>query len=195
MPHSSTDPSRVLAGDEPLAGTRLTVLDFWRWSASNLLDNTLRGHLAEFLVASACGAAHAPRSEWDPVDVVTPSGIKVEVKSAAYCQSWAQLRPSAIEFGIRPTKAWDAATGAYESETRRQADVYVFALLAEKDASLVDPLDIGQWRFFVIAASALDASVGEQKTIRLKPLLALGLVEASYVTLATTVRGAVPQAT
>ena len=31
------------------------LLDFWRWSASNLLDNTMRGMLAEYLVAVDVG--------------------------------------------------------------------------------------------------------------------------------------------
>jgi hypothetical protein len=29
------------------------LLDFWRWSASDLVNNTMRGVLAEYLVARA----------------------------------------------------------------------------------------------------------------------------------------------
>ena len=49
-------PPRFLNGDEPLRGSgmagSLTLGDFWRWSGSGLLDNTARGVLAEFIVAS-----------------------------------------------------------------------------------------------------------------------------------------------
>ena len=53
------------SGDEPFTsedeaiGARL--LDFWRWSSSDLADNTTRGVLAEYLVALAVGAVTRPR--------------------------------------------------------------------------------------------------------------------------------------
>lgn len=31
-------------------GAGITVLDFWRWAFSDLIDNTQRGVMAEFLV-------------------------------------------------------------------------------------------------------------------------------------------------
>ena len=72
-------------------GTKIafSLLDFWRWNASDLVSNTLRGRLAEFIVGSAVGMDFsAPRQEWDNYDLDTPSGIKIEVKSSAYIQSW-----------------------------------------------------------------------------------------------------------
>ena len=35
--------------------TAFTLLDFWRWDASDLLNNTTRGRLTEFIVGSAVG--------------------------------------------------------------------------------------------------------------------------------------------
>ena len=71
---------RKLKGDQPLheAGKSVgpSVLDYWRWSASNLLDNTARGILAEFIVASALGVAGGLRTEWDAYDLKTESGTK-----------------------------------------------------------------------------------------------------------------------
>lgn len=63
---------------------------------SHRLPDCCGGMLAEFLVAEALGAATRPRSEWDAYDVVTPDGIRVEVKSSAYVQAWAPARPSSI---------------------------------------------------------------------------------------------------
>ena len=49
----------LLTGNEPLTenGNRLgpSLIDFWRWSISDLVDNTTRGALAEFIVACALG--------------------------------------------------------------------------------------------------------------------------------------------
>src|SRR5437899_2124650 len=59
------------------------LLDFWQWSASDLASNALRGRLAEYLVAKALGITDGVRSEWDPYDLRSPSGVRLEVKSAA----------------------------------------------------------------------------------------------------------------
>lgn len=64
-----------------------TLLDFWRWSCSDLISNATRGILAEYIIAQALGVAKGIRKEWAPYDLLTPEGIRVEVKSAAYIQS------------------------------------------------------------------------------------------------------------
>src|SRR4051794_38674696 len=74
------------------------VLTFWQWSASDLVSNALRGRLAEFLVGQALGIANGVRAEWDAYDLCMPSGLTIEVKSAAYLQAWAQKSLSAISF-------------------------------------------------------------------------------------------------
>ena len=45
--------------------------DFWRWQSSDLLNNTLRGVLAEFIVAKALGIdTNGPRVDWEPFDLL-----------------------------------------------------------------------------------------------------------------------------
>jgi hypothetical protein len=71
------------------------LLDFWRWSVSDLVSNVTRGRFAEHLVARALEiATDGVRDEWAAFDLVTPAGIKVEVKSAAFIQTWHQARLS-----------------------------------------------------------------------------------------------------
>lgn len=120
----------------------MRLLEFWHWNQSDLLSNALRGTLAEFIVAKAVTATNEMRIEWDAVDLVTPAGIKVEVKSAAYVQSWQQAKNSAISFGIAPTKGWEASANTYAAEIKRSADVYVFCLLNEQDRRAVNPMDL-----------------------------------------------------
>lgn len=166
-----------LTGDEPIAlgGDRLSdVRGFWAWAYSNMNDNASRGRLAEYIVAKALGCADGTRREWDPFDIEW-DGIKVEVKSSAYIQTWAQRELSSPSFDIRPTRHWCAETGEYEEEPRRQADVYVFCLQtckSQEDGN-PNPLDIGQWDFLVIATARLD-ELGGQKRISLKRLQDLG---------------------
>lgn len=151
--------------------TGLDLLGFWQWSASNLTTNILRGWLAEYIVALDLGIADGVRREWDSFDLTTRDGIRIEVKSAAYLQSWDQPRPSRIRFSICPTMAWEGET--FGSEKKRQADVYVFALLEHRDRATINPLDLSQWVFFVLPTKILDSKMPEQRTISLAALLRL----------------------
>ncbi len=167
----------LLRGDEPFRanGALLdcSLLDYWRWSGSDLLGNAERGVLAEFLVASALGALDQPRREWDACDIRF-AGLAVEVKSAAWFQSWhTEPSPSAIQFGIAPKKeTWDAETNQniIHATPRRLADVYVFCLLGTPDGVEPDPFDLDQWQFFVLPTTTLDREKPGQKSITLNPL-------------------------
>lgn len=166
------------SGSEPIhtegQATGRTLLDFWQWSTSDLVSNATRGVLAEFLVAMALGVPlDQPREEWAAWDLTTPEGIKVEVKSAAYVQSWSQKDLSKITFNTPKTRAWDADCNQQSQEVRRQADVYVLCLLAHKDKTAINPLDLSQWEFFVLPTSVLDARARSQHSITLPSLLRL----------------------
>jgi hypothetical protein len=150
-----------------------TVRDFWAWSSSDLLSNAKRGVFAEFLVASALNVADGVRAEWDAFDLVTKSGARIEVKSAAYIQSWYQAKLSTIGFSISKSQAWDPDTNKLSPEKLRQADVYVFCLLDHKDQRTVDPLDMAQWQFYVLATKKLNEACGNLKRLSLKRLLEL----------------------
>ena len=79
-----------------------SLLDFWQWSSSDLTNNALRGTLAEFIVAIVIGKADGVRTEWDSYDLEYRRKC-IEVKSAAYLQTWDQDRHSAIGFDIHPS--------------------------------------------------------------------------------------------
>jgi hypothetical protein len=149
----------------------VTVADFWKWAVSDLLSNATRGVLAEFIVARALGISlNAVRDEWGAYDLETSEGIKVEVKSAAFIQSWFQKKASTISFRVPMTRAWDAESNVQAKESKRQADVYVFALLAHIDQSTIDPLNLNQWHFYALPTSALNLRTRSQHSITLKSL-------------------------
>ena len=100
-----------------------TVGDFWQWAYSDLMSNTNRSVFAEFLVGVALGVVDSPRIEWDSVDL-RYGKFKIEVKASAYCQSWFQRKPSTITFSIRKAIFWNSATGVFEGESTRSADVF-----------------------------------------------------------------------
>src|SRR5581483_9899930 len=133
------------------------------------------------------GLADGVRAEGDAYDLQTADGVKIEVKSAAYVQSWAQKAPSVITFDIAPTRYWDAATNVMAAESRRQADLYVFALLAHRDKATVDPMDVSQWVFYVLPAAVLNERLTEQKQVGLATLLKLGPVSCAFEGLRTVI--------
>jgi hypothetical protein len=176
MPNSLSRlyPTRRI-GDEPLHSNGrplgLSLLDYWSWSASDIVSNAQRGVLAEFIVASAIGVdLNGVRDEWGAYDLTTPDGIRVEVKSAGFIQSWEQIRYSTIMFNVPKTRAWNSDTNIQEKESRRQAQVYVFALLAHKDKLTIDPLNVDQWVFYVLPTAVLDARTRSQVSITLRSL-------------------------
>lgn len=148
-------------------------VDFWKWHASDVISNTMRGYFAEFIVSTALGVDIAKniRSEWDAFDVVSPEGIRVEVKSASFIQSWSQKKFSSISFDIKQARAWDSTTNyeSRESVPSRHADIYVFCLLHHKDQATLNPLDLTHWTFFVLSTVEIN-QLQAQKRISLNPL-------------------------
>ncbi|MGO3034669.1 MAG: hypothetical protein ACTIIQ_05810 [Corynebacterium variabile] len=172
---------------------RGSLLGFWRWAYSQTLDNALRGVLAEYLVGLALGGPDRDaRVEWDPYDLTTPDGVKIEVKSTAYLQSWAQKRKSTLVFNIPETNAWDSATGSWGLSRARQSDMYVFCVFTAVEPETADPLDMAQWDFCVAPTSRVNEALGGQKTVTLSSLKERVVPEqVRYTGLADAVRRAV----
>ena len=174
-----------LAGNEP-AGINAAVLDFWRWAYSNLRDNVVRGVFAEWLVGEALGCTTAMRSAWDDYDLLTAEGIRVEVKSAAYLQSWASERPSPIRFSGHARQSSYPTGDPSDLAPDCRADVYVFALLTTKEPVPYAELDMEQWEFWVLGVDALRANGA--KSIGLSKLAGLAGAPLKYGDLKKAVR-------
>lgn len=56
------------------------------------------------------------------------------------------------------------------NEKKRHADVYVFALLAHKEQSTLNPLNLDQWEFYVLTTTQLAEYTRSQHAITLKSL-------------------------
>lgn len=168
------------------------LLDFWRWSVSDLVSNTWRGVVAEYIVARAFGVAEGLRNDWRAYDLETHDGVKIEVKSSAYVQTWKQSSHSRIEFGIGKRSAWDAETNKLDDEARRHADVYVFALLHHKDRQSINPMDLAQWEFYVVPTRILNERHPEQEKIGLTSVERLAGKAVTFDTLEMAVRQSAP---
>ena len=151
------------------------------------MGNALRGVLAEFIVASTIDILDKPREEWDAYDLKTKNGLKIEIKSSSYLQSWEQLKLSTISFGIQETSDFDYKTKKYDKQKMRQSDIYIFCVLSHKDKNSVDPLNLSQWDFYILETKILNEKVKTQKSITLSSLLKLNPTKIKYDNIKQTV--------
>lgn len=142
---------------------------FLRWAYPNPMGNLVRGHLAEYLVGQALGCAGAQRAEWEPHDLVTDTGVRIEVKAAGKRQAWVSHNPSPSGFGVGAPDASDLHVFAWHTDIKDDAD----------------PTDSDEWRFFVLPTAQLSG----RRSIRLSVLRTL-TDEVSWEMLPAVVRAA-----
>ena len=172
-----------------------TIKDFWAWAYSNLTNNTLRGTYAEFLVRNALGADILVSTDWGPYDILTPEGIRIEVKCSAYLQAWKQANLSKIIFGIPQTHKSDFEADAfdYNAELLRQSDVYVFCVETCQIRDELNERDLSQWDFYVIPTARINDKLGSQKRVSLSILQKIGAKQVSFCDLKAAVLEAYQQ--
>ena len=176
----------MLDGREEVADA--TLLDFWRWAYSDLRDNVARGPFAEWIVGRSLGCLARPRASWDNYDLEW-NGHPIEVKSAAYLQAWPTRRLSRIVFGHLRRLAWDAETNTWDEQPSYRAEIYVFAVETATDHASFDPLDLGQWCFWVARRDDL-ARLG-QDSVSLGRVDEIGVGPVGYRELRSAVERAI----
>jgi hypothetical protein len=125
-PPARLDPTTELRRNGRALGENAHALDFWSWAFSDLRQNNVRGHLAEYIVGLALDVPLTVRSSWDDYDLQVPDGkltrgaIRLQVKSAAYLQAWGQQKLSAITFGglRRRPFPWSVGKGFVLGDTK-----------------------------------------------------------------------------
>jgi hypothetical protein len=163
-----------------------TLLDFWKWAYSDLCDDGIKGEFAEWLVHKLLDVPSARRVSWANSDLITASGIGIEVKAAAYWQSWKLIDghgtpyPQPISRGpLDETKirfgglmARDSTTVPDHAAPRTlKSQIYVFAFQHEKDIARWNAMELSQWEFYVVKAEELAKIGGRSISLRkLKPL-------------------------
>lgn len=176
-PHRKTGDEAILS---PCGNKVSDLQSFWQWAYSDLIGNAERGTLAEYLVACALGISDAERVSWDRYDLLSKKGVRIEIKATGYLQTWEQKDLSKPIFGIRPTYGWDSQTNTYDTEQRRQSDIYVFCVHKHTEQATVDPLQLSQWDFYLMPTSTLNEKLGLQRTATLSALVRAGAELCEY---------------
>ncbi len=151
----------------------IQLVEFWRWAFSDLCDDDIKGIYAEWMVSFLLGIKSKRRVSWADSDIVSAGGVRVEVKSSAYWQSWKFINefgeyclndkysadfyddypPSKIRFsGFYTRSSIDNNRG----EPIYHSDIYVFAFQNEKSIEKWNALDLQQWEFYLVPKSFLE---------------------------------------
>jgi hypothetical protein len=157
------------------------VSGFWRWAFSDLLQNTTRGILAEYIVAVLLGIDDKPRNPWESFDLHLRDGRKVEIKTISYLQAWAQQKLSIPRVVLVPKRFWDPDTNVMEKTPSLNSDLYIICHFISKEHSTANPLDMDQWRFFVLEKKQVEAILKKGKSATLETFRDMGVnpLEAS----------------
>ena len=157
-------------GHEEIKGLKdAKIKDFWQWTYSDILINKNRDDFGLFLVANALELTKMPRIDWGNVDFRYRKK-KIAVKTSGYIQSWRQKKPKRVLYDISPKKGIDKKTEESLTFRNREAELYVFCLLDEKDVTKIDVLDLNQWKFYIVRTTDLDEHFHDKKKIGIRPL-------------------------
>jgi hypothetical protein len=183
IPQAIHSPHDTLQGANSPEGNSL--LDFWKWAYGDLCDDDVKGVFAEWLVHRLLGIESRRRVSWANSDVITPEGVRIEVKASSYWQSWKFLdekglpydkplhtpvqNESSLRFGgLRARDATNAS--AAKSQPMLKSHLYVFVLNKEKDLSKWNAMDLSQWDFYIARAEDLAQIAGKSVTVaKLRP--------------------------
>jgi hypothetical protein len=175
---------------------------------ADLCDDDVKGWFAEWLVHKLLGVESVRRVSWANSDLVTPEGIRIEVKASSFWQSWKVLdefggprteqkhgipTESSIRFGGLLARD-STSTVDMKSGRALKSDVYVFAFQHERDIARWNAMDLSQWEFYVLLADQV-RSLCPGRTLSLTklrsvqaPLSAERFVEAASTLLQSLTR-------
>lgn len=138
----------------------LTMLDFWKYQYSNIFD--LQENIAEFIVGKALGLTEpCNRNGWSLYDIYYRDK-RIEVKETGYFYSWQKDGKISQQRTFRIAPAYGK-----DKVKERQNDIYVFCLNTGTNEEESNPLEMDNWKFYVVPTSVINEVAKNQKTISL----------------------------
>ncbi|MBO5476776.1 MAG: hypothetical protein J6A15_03360 [Clostridia bacterium] len=142
------------------------IVELWEQKYSNIYN--MQETIAEFLVERALGLEKSFNSDYWTLYDILYRDYRIEVKETGYYHPWNEEGNISLQrvFGI--TKA----NSNYEDNTKenkyeRQNDIYVFCLNTGKDKETSNPMNINNWKFYIIPTAVINKQCGNNKTISL----------------------------
>ncbi len=150
----------------------LAVFNFWNWAFRDLCDDDVKGIYIEWVIGKMLGIEGERRISWANSDLITLDGIRIEIKSTSYWQSWKLMdehgkikkapekgnplkADNEIKFG--GLKAKDSlGKDQWGGESAYKSHLYLFCFQKEKDYFRWNALDMDQWEFYVLKREDLE---------------------------------------
>lgn len=156
----------------------LSLTKFWQWAYSDLSYIISNPILAEYIVSSAVGtiSTRYNRTICHPYKIITKHGYLVDVKSAAYVQSYDAEHPEQISFLLASTVD---ETGDFKSAPQSNSDLFIFCLYKALSMDQ-SPFDINLWDFYIISTKVLNEKIPNRKSITLSRLKTLEPILCDY---------------
>jgi hypothetical protein len=172
---------------KPLAGTKSFIGKVWRSNTTLQISGV---GLIPIWLPTTC-VVTLPSFLWDltwvsltgrvsngPITISAKSGFKVEVKSAAYLQTWKQSRCSTISFGGCANQIIQRHNRQEERSLSAARILYVFCLLAQRQIN--GSLEHGSMAVLCAGNRRMDAALGAQESLSLSRLMKLGPIQCTY---------------
>lgn len=130
------------------------VVDFWKWAFSDLVENTTRGILGEFIVGIALGLDMSKvKYNWGVCDLIQPDGTKIEVKTSAYLQTWNESKLSNIGFSRLKTRNQNGLD--LRDKKDYNSDYYIFCIQTAKSHQEYNQFNLDKWQFKIVEKASL----------------------------------------
>lgn len=139
-----------------LSERKSTVHDFWKWAFSFVNENTLRGILAQYLVAWAIGDDRDFYDPWRSYDLTAPTGKRIEIKTTAKAQVWEHGEENRKpKFEVTEKAYYTHEKGLDYSNIDFHADIYVLCHYKYEDSNTMDATNLSHWEFWVLTKEQL----------------------------------------
>ncbi|MBR6223216.1 MAG: hypothetical protein IKQ71_07245 [Lachnospiraceae bacterium] len=130
--------------------TDLSVMELWQWYFSDLFD--IKAVLVEYLVSKALGFESPYNIGYWTAHRLVYRGKVIDLRVTSYVRSL--LLEDAMGSFV---KSIDIRS--------KESDLYIFCMNTGKTYKDADPLNINNWRFYVIPTWYLKAECGKNKSI------------------------------
>lgn len=160
--------------------TDMTMLDFWMFQFSNIYDK--QGEIAEYIVAKALGQSNAYNKDYWTLYDISYRKRRIEVKESSYYHAWqTDEEPKSMQrvFGITKANSNHEKPNE-ENRYERQNDVYVFCLNTGFTKEEAFPLNLNNWKFYIVPTSFINEKCGDNKSISLSKIKKFGFTSKSY---------------
>ena len=142
------------------------IIDFWKSKYSNIYN--MQEVIAEFIVEKALGLKESQNTNYWTLYDILYRGYRIEIKETSYYHPWNENGKISNQrmFGISKANS-SYESSETENKFERQNDIYVFCLNTGTTKEMSNPMNLNNWRFYIIPTSIINKECGDNKKISL----------------------------